>query len=281
VFSFVPRCQGEPDSQKLTFMSVAMVKARCSDISAPCQRENSHPRKASTSARHRRAETYTVNCDEPVIPLVYTPQRQQVGDAVAGDPDDVRVGRTVFMIYCHPVEDEPVPVEELDYRSYVDHAIAFTSRRLPNVDPVTMRLGLALRRLSSALVYDLESTVHRPRGWSWSGFRVLVVLWTTGPVAVHTVAQLSGMGRAAVSSVLLTLERNGLVSKLPSAADRRVIEVDLSSAGRRAVSSAYPAHNQRERVLVASLTSQEQRTLTRLLEKLLHGTAAADAKTRF
>ena len=54
-----------------------------------------------------------------------------------------------------------------------------------------MRLVLTLHRVTTALVYDLESTVHRPRGWSWSGFRVLFVLWLGGPLVAKRVAELS------------------------------------------------------------------------------------------
>lgn len=66
---------------------------------------------------------------------------------------------------------------DLDYLTFVDYAIAKTTAELPAVDATAMRLGLTLHRLTSALVYDWESTVHRPRGWSWGGFRVLFVLW--------------------------------------------------------------------------------------------------------
>ena len=85
-----------------------------------------------------------------------------------------------------------------DFFSFVDVAVDRARERVPDLDPRAMRLVLSLYRVSNALVYDLESTVHRPAGWSWAGFRVLFVLWTSGPLETSRAAELSGMSRAAV-----------------------------------------------------------------------------------
>ncbi|HET6500408.1 MAG TPA: MarR family transcriptional regulator [Amycolatopsis sp.] len=176
---------------------------------------------------------------------------------------------------------EPAEPEELDYLTFVDYAIAATSAKLPRVDPVAMRLCLTLHRLTSTLVYDWESTVHRPRGWSWGGFRVLYVLWIAGPMEAKRVAQLSGMSRAAVSALVNTLERDGLVSRTQAEHDRRAVLLDLTEAGREATSSTFSEHNEREQAWATVLTKNEQATLIGLLEKLATSDAAAEAKRRF
>ncbi|MFC6882611.1 MULTISPECIES: MarR family winged helix-turn-helix transcriptional regulator [Actinomadura] len=170
---------------------------------------------------------------------------------------------------------------ELDYLSFVDFAIERTTAELPSVDADAMRLGLTLHRLASALVYDWESTVHRPRGWSWAGFRVLFVLWLAGPLEGKRVAQLSGNSRAAVSAVVNTLERDGLVTRRQAVHDRRAVLIELTGAGHDAITGAYEEHNARERVWADALTRDERRTLTDLLEKLMTGPAANEAKQRF
>jgi DNA-binding MarR family transcriptional regulator len=176
---------------------------------------------------------------------------------------------------------EPVEPAELDYLTFVDYAIAKTTAELPAVDPAAMRLGLTLHRLTSALVYDWESTVHRPRGWSWGGFRVLFVLWLAGPLEAKRVALLSGMSRAAVSALVNTLERDGLVSRRPAEHDRRAVLLSLTDAGHEAITSAYEAHNEREQAWAGALSAPEQRTLVTLLEKLITSPAAIEAKRRF
>lgn len=180
-----------------------------------------------------------------------------------------------------PAAAEPPPSVPLDYVSFVDYAIERTTRELPEIDPVAMRLVLTLHRATSALVYDLESSVHRPRGWSWPGFRVLFALWIAGPLEAKRVAELSGMSRAAVSALVNTLHRDGMVSRSQASHDRRAIQLELTEAGRQAITSAFAVHNEREQAWANTLTRPERTILVGLLEKLLSGSASADAKRRF
>lgn len=170
---------------------------------------------------------------------------------------------------------------EPDFWSFVDVAVDRAAERLPGLDAGAMRLVLSLYRASNALVYDLESTVHRPRGWSWPGFRVLFVLWTTGePLEASRVAQLSGMSRAAVSALVNTLVRDGLVSRRTAERDRRAVELTLTPDGEQALAEAFTAHHERERTWASALTADEAATLTGLLQKLMAGDVAAAANRR-
>ncbi|GAA2774930.1 MarR family transcriptional regulator [Saccharopolyspora taberi] len=172
------------------------------------------------------------------------------------------------------------PDENTDYLSFVDYAVDRSTRELPEVDPVAMRLVLTLHRVTSALVYDLESSVHRPRGWSWPGFRVLFVLWLAGPMEGKRIAELAGMSRAAVSALVKTLERDGMVTRRQDEQDRRVFSFELTGTGREAILGAYAAHNEREQAWVSALSRPERTILIGLLEKLAAGSASAEAKRR-
>lgn len=175
---------------------------------------------------------------------------------------------------------EPVEQRALDYLTFVDYAIGKTSRVLPEVDPVAMRVCFTLHRLASTLVYDWESGVHRPHGFSWGGFRVLFALWVTEPLEAKRVAELSGMSRAAVSALVNTLERHGLVSRRQAEHDRRAVLLSLTEAGHRTISSTFTEHNKREQAWTNALTRAEQETLIGLLEKLATSSAATGAKRR-
>ena len=170
--------------------------------------------------------------------------------------------------------------DRLDFLSFVDYAVSASTRELSSIDPAAMRLVLTLHRVTSALVYDLESTVHRPRGWSWPGFRVLFVLWLAGPMEAKRVAELAGMSRAAVSALVKTLERDGLATRTQDSSDRRAIQLSLTDAGHEAIVSAFQAHNEREQAWAASLTPPERTILIGLLEKLMHGAESAATKRR-
>lgn len=175
--------------------------------------------------------------------------------------------------------DDPA-ADDLDYWSFVDVAVERAVCALPTVDTGAMRLVLSLYRASNAMVYDLESAVHRPRGWSWAGFRVLFVLWLAGPLESKRVAQLSGMSRAAVSALVNTLERDDLVARRKPGHDRRSVELSLTAAGEEVFVAAFAAHNDRERTWASALSDDEAAQLTALLEKLMASPAAAAANRR-
>ncbi|MDX6355091.1 MAG: hypothetical protein QOF98_1994, partial [Streptomyces sp.] len=89
------------------------------------------------------------------------------------------------------------------------------------------------------------------------------------------------MSRAAVSALVNTLERDGLVSRSRSAHDRRAVALALTAAGHEAITSAFRAHNEREQAWAAALSKPEQTALIGLLDKLMSGADTGGAKRRF
>lgn len=169
---------------------------------------------------------------------------------------------------------------DLDFWSFVGHAVDTTCERMPETDPLAMRLVMTLTRAASMIVYDIESSVHRPRGWSWPGFRVMFCVWLTAPVEAKRVAKLTGMSRAAVSALAATLERDGLVVKEQAPYDGRAVLLRLTAKGLDAITSDYRAHHRREQDWAAALTQDELRTLTGLLDKLAARSARFEARHR-
>jgi DNA-binding MarR family transcriptional regulator len=170
--------------------------------------------------------------------------------------------------------------EPLDFWSFADYAVDRASEELPETDVDAMRLVLMLHRVVGMLVYDLESSVHRPRGLSWAGFRVLFVLWIAGPQESWRVAELSGMSRAAVSALVNTLERDGFVRRRHLEHDRRVVELSLSERGRTEIAATFQAHNAHEQLWSQGLTADERTTMIELLRKIMTRRMSEDVKTR-
>ncbi|MFF7777078.1 MarR family winged helix-turn-helix transcriptional regulator [Streptomyces tanashiensis] len=170
--------------------------------------------------------------------------------------------------------------DQLHFWSFIDHAVASSARELPGLDLLAMRLVLTLHRAANMLVYDLESGVHRPRGLSWGGFRALFVIWLVAPLEARKLAELTGMSRAAVSALVNTLERDGLVIKERAPYDGRAILLRLSDAGREVIKDAFVAHNARESAWAGALSEEDQETLIALLEKLTTHSAHFDARHR-
>lgn len=154
------------------------------------------------------------------------------------------------------------------FLSFADIAPDRTVERLPGTNRDAMAMVLLLYRVTSTVVYDLESTVHRPAGWSWSAFRLLFTLWVTGPQEASRAAELAGMSRAAVSSLSRTLSTAGLLERVPDERDRRGVVLSLSADGTSRLEAALRVHNEREAEWAALLTPEELDVFNTVLAKL-------------
>jgi DNA-binding MarR family transcriptional regulator len=171
------------------------------------------------------------------------------------------------------VADAAVDGAELgaEYLGFARVAVAVAEERLPDLDPVAMQAVLLLHRVSNAVVGDLEARVHRPAGWSFPGFRLLFALWVAGPLGVSRLAELSGVSRAAISTLSQRMERDGLVRRDPSETDARGVTLSLTDSGRDRLTRTFAEHNRRERHWVERLDPAERTELVRLLDKLGSG----------
>ncbi|MDO5627874.1 MAG: MarR family transcriptional regulator, partial [Mobilicoccus sp.] len=115
-------------------------------------------------------------------------------------------------------------------------------------------LLLTLNRASGIVTYDLESTIHRPRGRSWAAFRILYVLWLAGPLEAKGVAELSGLSRAALSNLLGALVEQGVVARERDPDDGRAVRLSLTAAGDAEITETFAAHHEREKAWASALT---------------------------
>ncbi|MEO5876412.1 MAG: MarR family transcriptional regulator [Streptosporangiaceae bacterium] len=145
-------------------------------------------------------------------------------------------------------------------------------RRLPEIEPAAdpefFSLAYNLLHVGYLLIADLESAIHRPRGLTLPGFRLMFKLWLLGPTRPTRLAELSAMNRSGVTNALHTLERAGLVERAPSADDRRAIAVALTAEGEVAVREAFEEQVARESRWFADLTEQDRRGLTEMLRRI-------------
>jgi DNA-binding MarR family transcriptional regulator len=137
------------------------------------------------------------------------------------------------------------------------------------LDLLTFRAAFDLVRASTRIVQFLETTVHRPAGWSFAGFRVMFCVWVAGELEPREIARLSGLSRAAVSSVLNTLERDDLVERSRESGDRRLVTVRLTPEGERRLTKTYVQQNQHEGEVFAALDEEELTTFTTYMRRLL------------
>ena len=113
--------------------------------------------------------------------------------------------------------------DALDASEFEKAAIHAVADSVDGADLDALRVSFGLIRASTRLVQRLEAEVHRESGWSMAGFRVMFCVWVGGEMPPNAIARLSGLSRAAVSSVLNTLERDGLVERSRESDDRRLV----------------------------------------------------------
>ena len=130
-----------------------------------------------------------------------------------------------------------------------------------------------------ALNRALESvgaSLRRPlaaAGLTVGQLAILEALLHTGPQSASALGRRVLRSQANMTTVLDNLERAGLVARLRTAEDRRVVTVRLTAEGRRLITRVFPGHVARITAQLAALSAAEQEALARLCRKL--GRAAA------
>ncbi|GAA2398322.1 MarR family transcriptional regulator [Actinomadura vinacea] len=169
---------------------------------------------------------------------------------------------------------------DLDFWSFVELADRRLSEEFGFPHRLATQVLLTLNRTSMIVTYDLEAAVHRPRGLSWAGFRLLFVIWLAGPLESRRAATVAGMSRAAVSNLAKPLVADGLLARSPGERDGRAVLLSLTERGRRTMLEVFTAQNEREHQWTSVLTETEQRILIMLLDKLIANRDQFDVRER-
>lgn len=98
--------------------------------------------------------------------------------------------------------------------------------------------------------------------------RVVEMLGESGGQMMRAVADHLGLAVNTMTTLADNLERKGLLKRVRSEADRRVIHVELTEAGRQASLSVLEIKARFHRELLAALTDEEQAILLVLLRKI-------------
>jgi DNA-binding MarR family transcriptional regulator len=136
------------------------------------------------------------------------------------------------------------------------------------VDLDAQAVVFGLFRASTDVIAALEGGALRSQGLSHAGFVLLMSLWITGAREVRDLASMQRVSRPAVVSCVDTLARAGLVRRVRSGDDRRLVRVELTPQGRALVEKAQVALHACERYLTSGLRTQEKRALADLLRRV-------------
>jgi len=158
------------------------------------------------------------------------------------------------------VEEELLALSRLS-----DHFL----RGVDDSDRSASRIVWHIIRLARHAEQRLEFDVHRPRGWRWAGFRIMINTLALGSVEPSQLASILGVSRPTVTSNLDKLERDGFLTRTPDPTNGRSVRVTLTDRGRLAVEEVMPLHGAVERQLVAGLEPKRRAELEHLLHLML------------
>ena len=127
----------------------------------------------------------------------------------------------------------------------------------------------SLYRAANAARSHLTNSVLRKHDLTWTGFLVLWLVWIWDSMETRRVAESVGISKATLTGVTNTLVARGLVERVPSDVDRRLVELRLTDAGQQLMTELFPEFNKAEAELVEHLQSDDLATLTNSLRSIV------------
>lgn len=156
---------------------------------------------------------------------------------------------------------------------YVDELIASWRAVRPDMDTTPVAVISRVLRAAQVMQLRLDSLIGAAGGLSHKGdLDTLTALRRAGSrqsLSPTTLAQVGQMTSGGMTNRLDRLESVGLIARNPHPDDRRGVLVSLTAAGADLADEAFALSLDAQRSLLAPLSSSEQRTTARALQKLL------------
>ncbi|MFA9457353.1 MarR family winged helix-turn-helix transcriptional regulator [Halalkalibacter sp. APA_J-10(15)] len=136
-----------------------------------------------------------------------------------------------------------------------------------NVDAVTVVTNIY--RVAQGLRIKMEREVLAEYNLSWTSFSILYDLWIGQSIETKRLAELAGVTKATVSNITKTLENKDFCYRKKDLRDRRITYVTITEKGKHVMEELYPHFHKGEVEIVSSLSNDEQRTISKLLRKVV------------
>lgn len=125
-----------------------------------------------------------------------------------------------------------------------------------------------IKKLQQKSAARLEAVLE-PFGITAVQFRILSEVGQSRNISSAELSRLFDVRPQSMSKQIAGLEAAGLISRIASTDNQRVLQVSLSPAGQRILDDCFRAARDLERDLFAGLTDQEREGLRGTLHKLL------------
>jgi DNA-binding MarR family transcriptional regulator len=145
-----------------------------------------------------------------------------------------------------------------------------------HLDFAAMAAVSNIYRAANVIRHHMEQKVLADEDLSWAAFTVLFVLWIWGDQQTRHLAAEAGVTKGTLTGVLKTLEKRGLAQRRGHDADGRLVLVSLEARGREVIERLFPAFNEGEALVSASLTEREKNHLASLLRTIIRTVEGED-----
>lgn len=165
-----------------------------------------------------------------------------------------------------PSDNELPDQSDVTFWTFVDHFSTHLEKSMPEIDVQAASFFMGLHRALDLIAYDTRQELHQEL--SPTAMRVLLVLQSVEEATVLRIAELTGMSRAATSSLLKRLEKDGHVARTTSEKDGRSVIVSPTREGIELCNQVYARYNERESHWFNKLTQEEATVIRSALWRL-------------
>ncbi len=145
-----------------------------------------------------------------------------------------------------------------------------TTKRYGRKVDLALTMWVKLARASATFGRLTARDIER-YGLTQPQFGVLEMLGHLGPLTIGDIGKRMLVTGGCTTVILDNLEKDGLVERVRSVEDRRVITIQLTTRGQGTFKRIFPKHAKRVTELASVLTEEEQSQLSDLLKKLGFG----------
>ncbi len=145
-----------------------------------------------------------------------------------------------------------------------------TTKRYGRKADLALTMWVKLAR-ASATFGRLTAKDIEQYGLTQPQFGVLEMLGHLGPLTIGAIGKRMLVTGGCITVILDNLQKDGLVERVRSIEDRRVVNAQLTPRGEVTFKRIFPKHAKRVTELASVLTEEEQTQLSELLKKLGDG----------
>lgn len=141
--------------------------------------------------------------------------------------------------------------------------------RYVEMDVTAVQTFLGLLRVASDVIENLDACLARHdllQGRWW----VLILLMREENLTASpsVLAEKAGVTRATMTGLLDSLERTGLIERIPHDEDRRMLNVRLTEKGQQRLDEVMPDYYSRVALVMKELSEKDRNLLMEMLQKV-------------